>query len=247
MSQRVERRGWRRERARGAWVLALALLAACGDSTTPPPPEDAGAADAPFVPTDDRDGDGLCDGTEIMRGTDPDVADTDLDGFPDYAEVLLGTNPSLNTSPDRETVFTLRERAEAAIDIPLQQSVFGNGEDYTGSFEALGTPDEAGETATDFYGGGRATFAEPPENVALIDVDEEAFRGVVGRTLLGFELRFVRGASPTRGCIRAHLFRYNVKRSDGRLVGAQRNLLVVLPPSTSLETGEWCRPSSGCL
>mgnify|MGYP004150709721 CR=1 FL=1 len=141
----------------------------------------------------------------------------------------------------------LRERAEAAIDIPLQQSVFGNGEDYTGSFEALGTPDEAGETATDFYGGGRATFAEPPENVALIDVDEEAFRGVVGRTLLGFELRFVRGASPTRGCIRAHLFRYNVKRSDGRLVGAQRNLLVVLPPSTSLETGEWCRPSSGCL
>jgi hypothetical protein len=41
----------------------------------------------------DTDGDGLLDGAEVARGTNPLVADTDGDGLLDGAEVARGTNP----------------------------------------------------------------------------------------------------------------------------------------------------------
>ena len=43
---------------------------------------------------EDRDGDGLANGEELLRGTDPSDADTDHDGISDHKELMeLGTDP----------------------------------------------------------------------------------------------------------------------------------------------------------
>lgn len=225
-------------------LIAGTLLLGCGDSTTRPL-DAGGGVDAPAGGDSDRDG--VCDSTETARGTDPASGDSDEDGFSDYAEILLGFDPLDPASPDRDQVHILRESPEATLQIPITQRVRGAGEDYSAAFEALGSPDDAGDTAATFYEGSVATFAEPPENVAVVDATSEAFRGVVGTTLLGFELRFAFGGATPRLCARGHRWRYNIKRSDGRLVGAPSGLLLVLPPGDTLATTDWCLPARGCL
>ncbi|MEM9072980.1 MAG: hypothetical protein AAGE52_31030 [Myxococcota bacterium] len=225
-------------------LLVGVLLGGCGESSTPVPRTDGGE-DATIVPEGDSDRDGLCDATEIMRGTDPGIVDTDADGFSDYAEVLLGFNAVEPASPDRETVYVLRETPEATLQVPLTRAVSGAGEDYSGAFQSTGDPDDAGDTADTFFMESTVTFAEPPENVAIIDTETESFRGVVGRTLLGFEVRFAFGSATPRVCARAHQWRYNIKRSDGRLIGAETGLLLVLPPGQTLATADWCLPVGG--
>lgn len=234
-------------------TLAALALSGCGDSTLPSPdggpPADAPDVDgdATILPTGDMDGDGLCDETERMRGTDPLVQDTDLDGFIDSAEVLLGFDPLGNMSPDRDRTYVMRETPEAALQVPIEVVVFGRGEDYTGAFESLGTPDLAGTTAESLYLTSEPVFGEPADNVAFIDPEAEAFRAVEGRTLLGFEARFAFGDATPRVCNRAYLWRYNVKRSDGRLVSASRHVIVVLPPGATIAGGPWCLPEGGCI
>lgn len=233
-------------------LLGFVFLVACGDSVTPRrdvgPPDDAPANDdAPITPTGDMDGDGLCDATEASRGTDPLSPDTDRDGFIDSAEVLLGFDPLGNGSPERERTHIMRETPEGALQVPIEVVVFGRGEDYTGAFESLGTPDLAGSSAAQFYLASEPVFAEPPDNVAFIDTEAEAFRAVEGRTLLGFEARFAFGDATPRVCNRAYLWRYNVKRSDGRLVSASRHVIVVLPPGATIAGGPWCLPEGGCI
>jgi hypothetical protein len=44
-------------------------------------------------PQDDSDGDGLCDGLELVLGTRVDRADTDGDGWSDAEEIARGSNP----------------------------------------------------------------------------------------------------------------------------------------------------------
>ena len=222
----------------------VGVLTGCGDSTTPS--EDSGVRlDAPT--TGDTDGDGVCDTTEFTRGTDAASTDSDADGFSDYAEIFLGFDPLDPASPDRDQVHILREAPDATLQVPLTQRVRGAGEDYSAAFEALSRPDGAGETAATFYEESVATFAEPPDNVSVVDATSEAFRGVVGTTLLGFEVRFAFGSTTPRVCARAHRWRYSVKRSDGRLVGAPAGVLLVLPPGQTLATAEWCLPVGGCI
>ncbi len=228
-----------------ARVLILGVLVGCGDSTSVE--RDASDDEDATDPGGDRDRDGVCDGTELARGTDADASDSDEDGFSDYAEILGGFDPLDPSSPDRDQVYVLRETPEASLQVPLTQSVRGAGEDYSGAFEATGRPDDAGDTAATFYTGSVATFAEPPENASVVDPTGEAFRGVVGRTLLGFELRFAFGGATPRLCARSHRWRYNIKRSDGRLIGAQGGLLLILPPGQTLATAQWCLPAGGCI
>lgn len=230
-------------------LLALFALAACSESVSPPPPTlmDGDMPDGFMLPTGDTDGDGLCDDSEISRGTDPLVSDTDGDGFTDFVEVMFGTDPMLSSSPDRDTVFLLRENPESSVQIPISRRISGGGEDYVGAFESLGRPDLAGATAADFYAGSVALFADPAENAAIVDGDAETIFGVVGRTLLGYEVRMAFGSNLPRSCIRAYQFRYNIKRSDGRLVGLERRLVVVLPTGDRLDSGEWCAPVGSCI
>ena len=89
----------------------------------------------------------------------------------------------------------------------------------------------------------RPTFAAPNDNVAFVDAEGESFRAVVGRTLLGFELRFD-FAGERAPCARAYPFRYTVKRSDGIIVASRRLMLVVLPEGGVLGTTPWCVPTS---
>lgn len=231
-------------------VLGLVLaagLGGCGESVTRPLPTDAGPrVDAPVLPGD-ADGDRLCDSTEAMRGTDPFNPDTDGDGYTDYVEIVYGYDPLRPASPDRATVVLLGESPEASSDVMPSLRVRGQGEDYTGSFEALPVHgDIAGLTASAFNGGGRALFADPVGNVGVVEEEAERFRGVVGTTLLAFEQRLVYGDNVDGLCARAYPFRYIVKRSDGALVYAQRYLLVVLPVGERLTADGWCIPSGGC-
>lgn len=220
----------------------LALLAfvsfACGESTVPPP----GTIDGgPNV--DDRDGDGLCNETEAARMTNPDLVDTDGDGWSDLWEILVATDPLDSTRPDRAFVATLRENAGADLIVPVEVEVSAAGEDYSGAFEAEAIQDPLGQTAASYFLDATATFAAPNDNVAFVDSEGESFRAVVGRTLLGFELRFD-FAGERVPCTRAYPFRYTVKRSDGILVASRRILLVVLPEGGSLGSTEWCVPTS---
>lgn len=63
--------------------------------------------DAPPVLTEaaqkDTDGDGLIDGEEALRGTDPNRRDTDGDGLSDFEEAHSYCTDPLKTSTDGET------------------------------------------------------------------------------------------------------------------------------------------------
>lgn len=233
---------------RSRWLALALLVAACGSShPSPPPPGDGSVPDGPVTPTNDTDGDGLCDTSELMRGTDPLLADTDADGFTDLAEVRFGTNPVLASSPDRTNVFILRESPDATVQVPIDVDVRGRGEDYTGGFMPLGASPDTSTSAMDFFSGTVALYAEPSGNVGLLDADAASFSGVTGTTHLGYEVRFAFGGALPRSCIRAYSFLYSVKRSDGRIVSSTRDVLVVMPLDQRLETGDWCTPPSGCF
>ncbi len=238
-----------RREPRTHWLaLALGLTfvvstVGCGDDDTVIMLMDSSVDGVDAPRAGDSDEDGVCDTTEVERGSDPTRVDTDGDGFSDLAELFtLGSNVTDNGDPNRERVFILRESESSAVQIPIERAFTGGGEDYVGVFEP-GAEDDAGISAATFFTGAVASFAEPMSNVAIID--GEAFRGLNGRTLLSWEARFEYSDTP-RACIRAYPFRYSVKRSDGRIVFVSRLTLLVLPVGQTLATGQWCLPLEGC-
>ncbi len=79
-------------------------------------------SDAKTKPTEnDRDGDGLSNKAEVIRGTDPDNADTDGDGVNDGTEVNIGTDP-LNVDSAR-----LIDEASETLEISPRPN-FGDGQ-----------------------------------------------------------------------------------------------------------------------
>ena len=216
------------------------LLLACGGGT--------GGDGGPFNPNPfDLDGDGVCDETEARRGLDPANPDTDSDGFDDSLELRLGFDPLMPSSPDRDDFVFLAESENATLTVPINQSVQGTGGDYTGAFEQIPFSAPDGLQSSDFFVGSRVLFADPRENVSSIDEAGEAFRGVAGSTLLGFEVMFVFQDEPL-GCARLHPWAYNVKRNDGQLLGARRRFLVVAPSEQTLSTLEFCpRQDNSCF
>ncbi len=225
---------------------ALALLGGCPRST-PPPPADGSFPDGARPPRLDSDGDGLCDVSETGRGLNPNDPDTDGDGFDDGWETALNLDAFLPSNPDRATVFLLGEAAAARVTVPIAVNVRGEGADYAGTFEALPPASADGSTAARYYVSAIPLFADPPSNVAVIDSEAETFRGVVGTTALNFELTFGIPDTDFAGCMRGFNFRYVVKQSDGRVVGAPRGILVVLPFGDTLATGTWCPLGGDCI
>ena len=215
------------------WILCII---ACGGG---------GTGDSGFDSTNplDLDGDGVCDNTEAQRGLDPSNPDTDRDGFSDSIELRLGFDPLLPASPNRDDFWILAEEANTKLDVAVNQAVRGDGADYVGAFEGRPFRSEDGLETSDFYLASKAIFGDPSENISSIDEDAEAFRGVAGETLLGFEVSFIFTEQTALGCARIHPWAYNIKRNDGRLVQAKRQYLVVAPKGMLLSNIEWCPPT----
>jgi hypothetical protein len=228
-------------------VLLSFALASCRRPGPPQiAPEDSGPDDTGPAPGQDSDGDGLCDAFEAERRTDPLSADTDLDGFSDYVESQTGSDPFMIDSPNRDLLVFLREAPGSYVDVPISFSVRGVGETFLGSYlpQPMLIPDD-GTTALTFYAGGMTVGASPMENVRGT-IDNERFRGVFGRTLLAFSLRFEQRQDP-RGCMRAFPFAYSLKRDDGSYAGTVPHWLVIAP--AGMQPGApgsvWCGPSDG--
>lgn len=225
-------------------LTALISIALAGCSNVAPPvpiPDAGGPIDALVVDYRDTDGDGLCDSTELSRGTDPGVRDTDGDGLSDRVEVDFGFDPIRTDSPDRELLVRLAEASGSEVRLSIAHVVYGSGETYTGGFQPGWTAGDLDASA--FYTGSVAFGATPRANVFEIVPEEARFVGVSDRTELLFELRFETPASvEPLGCLRGYPWRYDIKRDDGGLVFARRYILVVGPE----DGAEWCAPQ-GCI
>ena len=229
-------------------LLLAVLLTGCPTSPPPPPPPgDAGPGTDAGPDNVDTDGDGLCDDTEIMWGTDPAAADSDLDGLSDRVERDFGYAPLEPDSPARDLLLFMDEGEGSTAQFPVERVIRGRGETYSGAFEALPVQNRLDYTAQTFLEAAIAVGAVPMENVFEVRPDEQRFVGVFGRTQLVFELRFAFGGATDRGCVTAFPLRYQIKRSDGALVGYGRYLLVLLPPGERLDTASWCVPDGGCI
>ncbi|MCA9579769.1 MAG: hypothetical protein KC668_30285 [Myxococcales bacterium] len=210
-----------------------------------PPPDFGVLPDLGIPPTQDTDGDGLCDVREIVRGTRVDESDTDGDEVPDYFEFILGTNPLDPSTPTMGELLFLPESLGASTSMGVRRRIVGAGEDYSGAFVAYPVYDPEGLSGDSFFVRAFATSAEPMGNVALVVPEEERYYGVVGSTELGFEVELaVPSGFLPRGCGRIYPLRYDIKRSDGRFAGGDRRFLVVLPVAGSFADGPWCFPPS---
>ena len=239
---------------RTAFVLSLSAVVFGGcpgpnDPPPPPPSDDGGTIDLldagePFI---DTDGDGLCDGTELAWGTDPLMVDSDSDGLTDRAERDFGYAPLLPDSPPRDELVFMEEVADATAQLGLPIVVRGEGETYTGVFQALPIANRLDYDASTFLEGARAVGADPMDNVFEVQEEAGVFRGVFGRPQLIYEVRFAFGGNTPRNCVTAFPFRHQVKREDGVTVGFGRYLLVLLPDNQRLANAEWCVPDGGCI
>ncbi len=218
-----------------------ALLAACG--TTRRADASIEDRDAPFVL--DSDGDGLCDDTELSRGTDPSRADTDGDGFPDLVEIQIYADGLMIDSPDRDDLVVLPTERLATLAVPLTFSVRGTGGTYVGGFAARPRPLADTSSANDFYLRAAALAATPTANARL--VEGERVLGVVGRTLLTYQVDFEYREDALIECMRAYPFAYQLKLQDGNIVGVQSRILVVAPRGMEPGRGEWCPVTDGCF
>lgn len=226
-------------------ACALVGVAACQRTHVVPPATliDSGGPDV-GPPLDlDSDGDGLCDFTEFQRRTDAARADTDGDGFSDYVEAQNGSDPQDLSSPDRNTMILMSEAQGSRIDAPINFTVRGIGETFVGELLAqpLNIVDD-GSNARSFYVGSSPLGATPMANVRG-GLDSAGYLGVVGRTLLVFQLHFQQPQGP-RNCMRAYPFTYNLKTTDGQARGQVSRWIVLVPTGMQIggTTSRWCGP-----
>jgi Notch-like protein len=132
--------------------------AADADALDPCVPTTTNAACAAF----DSDGDGLQNGVEVRRGTDPNDADSDDDGVDDGVEVERGTDPLDPDSDDDGQSDGDEEAGDPTVD-----------EDGDGLTDAL-DPDDDGDGVNDVFsmggGGGLSTCASTGAGAAPLAV-----------------------------------------------------------------------------
>jgi hypothetical protein len=224
-------------------TLAASALACAGGCSGPSRPDASFDRDATFVL--DNDGDGLCDDTELARGTDPFDPDTDGDGFPDLVEIQIYADALMIDSPDRDDLVALRVERLSTSATPLTFTVRATGGTYVGGFAARTRPLGDETSANDYFLRASAVTATPSTNVA--NIDGEVFAGVIGRTLLTYQIDFEYRDDALIECMRAYPFSYQLKLQDQSLVGVQSRILLVAPNGMQPGSGTWCPPTSACF
>ena len=231
---------------RAVLVILIAVFTGCGAGTTEPP-ADAGRTDTGPrtdrgpgvdlgpVPTGDGDGDGVCDATEAMAGTDPDRGDTDGDGLTDLYELRSGTDPLNSRQPDSEDRVQLRESPSEVVLTDYPVVVDGEG----GVIAALWQDRGAGiddRLASAWVSFDLAAVGADPAGVVQ-EISGSRFVGVLGRTRLSWRLttRSRAGASEGAdggvlrlGCRRAYEFVLVVRAEGGEVLRSRRMTLDVL-------------------
>jgi hypothetical protein len=220
---------------------AAAVLAGCATHERAQPAAGEGAGDVPGVHYDDRDGDGLCDVTEEIAGTDPDDPDTDDDTLPDVLEVAYDFGPTDPNRPAEDQVGYLEAEPGSTLDFGLRTTVDGDGQGHTGLFRAQASLYDRETTAETFFRGSVAVSADPSDNVRGVEADASRFGSVLGSTRLAFSLRFeVPSDYEADDCARAYPFRYELKADDGESRAERQYLLVVAPAGSDRADQAWC-------
>jgi hypothetical protein len=226
-------------------VLALAWFG-CGKSSDMrgdpghPPLSDAATPGG----ASDRDGDGLCDTTEVEFGSDPKRSDSDADGIPDLIELGNGFDATDSTLPAGDQVAYLTAEPGAMLDFPVRVTIEGTGVGVSGRFESMGSFYSDSSEAKDFFRTAQAVSADPVDGVRSIDTEAARFRSVLGRTRLEFSLRFVYAANSSR-CALAYPFSYVLESDSGEVLSDVLCLLVVSPQGADTSVDGYCLPS-GC-
>jgi hypothetical protein len=198
-------------------------------------------------PDDDRDHDGVCNGTEIALASNPERADTDGDGFPDFTEVMANYVPTNPVVPNPDQVTYLSGSSESTVDFEVRMTVDGAGLGYTGEFRPDASPDPRGISAKDFFLGAEAVGGQPTDNVRGVDAEGERFNSVLGKTRVSFRLHFALGRNKAASCAIGYPFEYRLKDDNGRYSAARSFMLVVTPADERLNANgghTFCVPAS---
>lgn len=206
----------------------------------------SGDADPRDNPDDDRDHDGVCNGTELALASNPERADTDGDGFPDFTEVMANYVPTNPTIPGPDQVVYLAGDSQSTVDFEVRMTVEGAGLGYTGEFRPDASPDPRGLSAKDFFIGAEATGGQPTDNVRGVNADAERFESVLGKTRVSFRLHFALGSSKAANCSIGYPFEYRLKDDNGRYSAGRSYMLVVTGTGGLNANGEhtFCVPAS---
>jgi hypothetical protein len=231
---------------RAALTLLIGVFAGCGAGSTAAP-ADAGRTDTgrrtdrgPGVDTGpartgDGDGDGVCDATEAMAGTDPARGDTDGDGLTDLYELRFGTDPLNSHEPDAADRVQLHESPSEVVLTEHPVVVDGEGGVIAGLWQdrGAGVDDRLASAWVSFD---LAAVGADPAGVVQ-EISGSRFVGVLGRTTLSWRLttRSRGGASEGSdggvvrlGCRRAYEFVLAVRAEGGDVLRSRRMTLDVL-------------------
>ena len=221
----------------------MGVWAGCGAAPAVAP-ADAGRADTgrrvdrPAADTGagraDSDGDGVCDGSESMAGTDPARADTDGDGLTDLYERQYGSDPLNSRDPDAVDRVQVRESPAGVVVTEHPVLVDAQGGVITALWQ------DRGAGVDDRLASAWATFdlaavgADPAG--AVLEISGARFVGVLGRARLTWRLttRSREGAADgdggvvRLGCRRAYELVLVVREEGAEALRARRITLDVL-------------------
>jgi hypothetical protein len=140
----------------------------------------------------------------------------------------------------------LEAKEQGSLEFAVRATVHGEGQGFSGYFQALAAVYADGLSAADFFAGASAVAAHPADAVRGIDQGSAHFAAVLGKTRLAFSLRF---AFPfeeigTVDCARAYPFRYAIKTDDGETRAERLYLLMVVPENGTGSGEDHCLPRS---
>ncbi|MDB4927925.1 MAG: hypothetical protein JWM10_409 [Myxococcaceae bacterium] len=231
---------------RAALGLLIAVFGGCGGGTTVAPADagrtdtgrrtDRGVATDAVRPVGDQDGDGLCDATEAMTGTDPTLGDTDGDGLTDLFELRAGSDPLSSRVPDAVDRVQLREAPGEVVVTEHAVVVDGQGGVIAGLWQDRGAGVDE-RLASAWVAFELVAVGADPAGVVQ-SFSGSRFVGVLGRTQLTWRLTSrsrggvsdgADGGVMRLGCRRAYELVLVVLADGGETVRSRQLVIDVLP------------------